>query len=103
MTSPSDVPPLRVGPGHVPEQVAVRPGVGVEQQGQVAGDQAAFAVRGQDGEAVPPDELVELGRVVLGEGGGDVHGSANPSDYCLSLVVVTIHAVESSPSSGSTS
>ena len=75
MTSPSDVPPLRVGPGHVPEQVAVRPGVGVEQQGQVAGDQAALAVRGQDGEAVPPHELVEPGRVGLGEGGGDVHGS----------------------------
>ena len=68
-----DVPPLRVGPGHVPEQVAVRPGVGVEQQRQVAGDQASLAVRGQDGEAVPPHELVQLGRVGLGEGGGDVH------------------------------
>src|SRR5258708_3833801 len=42
----------------------------------MAGDQAVPAVRGQDGEAVPPHELVQLGRVGLGEGGGDVHGVA---------------------------
>ena len=50
------------------------PDVGIEEQGQVAGDQTVPAVRGEDGEALPPHELVELARVGLGEGGGDVHG-----------------------------
>ena len=45
----------------------------IEQEGQMAGDQAKVAMRGQDGEAVPPHEVVQLGRVGLGEGGWDVH------------------------------
>src|SRR5262249_23081393 len=46
---------------------------GVEQQGQVAGDEAASPLRGEDAETVPPDELMELGRVGFGECGGGGH------------------------------
>jgi hypothetical protein len=48
----------------------VRPGVGVQEDRQVAGAQPAPAERGEDGEAVVMHELVQLGRVGLGEGGG---------------------------------
>ena len=68
-----DALPLRVRPCHVTKKMALRPGVGIEQEGQMAGDQPKVAMRGQDGEAVPPHELVQLGRVGLGEGGWDVH------------------------------
>src|SRR5262249_9585803 len=77
------VTPLGVGPGHVSVEVALRSGVGVEKQGQVAGDKTAVAARRQDGEAVLLDELVELGLVGLGEGGGDVH-SRTPGSLTIS-------------------
>ena len=40
---PFDPPPLRIRPGHVTEQVPLTAGLGVQQQRQVAGDQAAIA------------------------------------------------------------
>ena len=72
------VPPVRVRPRHVPDQVAHRPLFGIKEQWQVTGDQAAAALRHQRGEAVLPDERVEPGGVVHGEGSGNIHGVTRP-------------------------
>ena len=42
----------------------------------MAGDEAAFTLRGEDAETIIPDELVEFGCVGLDEGNGDVHARA---------------------------
>ena len=56
-----EVGPLRIGPGHVPDQSAARAVVAVEQQRQVAGDEAVIAVRDKGSERVSAYEFAEAG------------------------------------------
>ena len=54
----------------MPESAGLR----IEQEGEVAGDQAAVTRRDQHGEALPAHECMKLGDIGLGERAGVVHG-----------------------------
>ena len=67
------VPPLRVGPRHVADQGAVRPGCSFEEERQMRGERQTVDLRHEQAEAVLLDEVVQLGQIGFSEGGGDVH------------------------------
>src|SRR5205085_1216227 len=71
------LPPLRVRPCHVTDQGAVLPGCPFEEEGQVGGEGQAIDLRYEEAEAVLLDEVVQLGQVGFGEGGGYVHRRAS--------------------------
>ena len=52
--------PLRVGPRHVPQQGAVRPAGGIEQQRQMRSKRLVRGVRDQRGKAVLKDDAEAL-------------------------------------------
>ena len=70
---PGEFLPVRVGPRHVADQGAVRPGVPVEEEWQVGGERHPAHLGDEQPEAVPLDEVVERGGVGLGEVRRDVH------------------------------
>ena len=72
---PVDLSPLRIGPGHVADQRAVRPVGSFEKEGQVGGrTRSSSTLRHEQAEAVAFDEVVQPGQVGLGEGSGNIHG-----------------------------
>jgi hypothetical protein len=66
--------PVRVRPGHVADQAAVRTGVPLQQERQMGGERLAAVCGDEQAEAVGLDEGVQFGRVGLRVSGRDIHG-----------------------------
>ncbi|MNR19868.1 hypothetical protein D3C85_1366820 [compost metagenome] len=67
---------MRIGAGEVTVKGAELAFAGLQQQGQVAGQQALATGAGEDGQAGFLHLRMELGEVVLAECGGEVHGES---------------------------